>query len=1629
MAIFTRGRLILGTMGALAVGAAGVGVLYSTGGSPQSTRPLLARVNQTSSYYLTRHAQPWLACPAAANKCYRWKVQEAAGNLTDDMSGDAAVLTANGTPVYQTHTSIPDTTGFSGRRAIWSASGDASYFTAADNATGDVTTNDFSVKFWLYWSGVVGAGANGYIIEKYQSATRGWAIYINASKLTIIIYDATGLATGFVSNALPVNTWNYYVVNFDRDGNASALIDGVSTGATVNIAGRPGSLSLAQPIVLYRHPAAATFDLKNSALSELLIANGLTTTVEALVEYKAFKVPTATSVPGIVSTLTYTQSTTRKFQLPTEAGFGERLGMFAGSATNPQWPVGYEATRVNATRGNSLGLVFPTSPATVNTIGYAREFNSWSAGAGTVITANSLEGPDGSVLADTATYAAGTGYNYKVVVGGGNVLAGERWCGSLRAKSIGGAGILCLASSVGGGSYNTGNARTLTADWKTYYTCNPAAAVGDQKGIIIWCASAAADCTAIASSKACVIGLDESQYEANNVTSPCTSTTGNVSQTCNASYYSMTSTKFSTMPQSLERVEVVYGGSSVPMVSAPGATQTKWVWGNQSASLAEGVNTALSIKDQAGGVEYTAKYRGTAYATESRDYTSSWNMRDGLTNTNPRRYGGLSVARSGSSSTYTSFVQESRNVNAAIDAVTPQQQKDLNSSTIYVGCDASTGTPTNCSLGGVDTFEVWGRPAQDVKVADSTQVLLGDFSGAGFMQAQGSYARLNLPTGAVAATSEIFDFGEYSGSLYGRLNGTVLTPTGTPRYAGWSGLLARGQGRRGIRFNGTTDYIQAPDAVGNAIGNNAAYTWAAIVTTTGVAWKTIISTQAAPDLLGYSMMTNGTGVDCTTRLSAANTTTRSSGALAVGKHLVQCTGSIVAGAFVPHVYVDGVLNDGALAVVGAVTLPIANGGAFTLGRYYAGGPLYFDGQVHEVYTRPVLMDAATALAEYKQLTQQGTFLTNAANTSHYKLNETTLTNGVGVKDHTANGNHLTVVAGTPTPQYADMPWPAGSGTYKPAIEYNAAGNYHSGGAATGVPANAQPFSLCTWMRIYAIPAAAQQIITKGTANDYYDLYVLNASGFPRFRFNTNEGGLASTTTATNIADNNWHLICAKVTYTGGATYTPYISIDGGAFTYVAGSTTTGDPSGNAANIVLGQGLAATPVQLSDAMFIPNYELTDANVAAMVPPNAGSPLASLTYTRTDKACYETGNHPVDGIQVRCWNANQVPFAYESSLGSSMGNERFQWGIPSHDAVINKINKASEVMAAPDILVGLTAASNVVSAPDGATTAEKFTETAVDETHRWITSGLAPSWALNEYRTASVYLRKGAGTTWVTVSTYDGTSIFGGYVNVNLDTAAAGLTGSGDPVNTPYITSSVLGVGGGWIKVSVTSQCLRVAGCSQYLAWYTRDGNNVWNATSHHLGALTNYVYASGVQLRAEYPALNVYCPTTVAGSTTTCNASNLSVAAANLASWTRGQGQITWLGYSRNPTGVAWDLANGVNNNGRHYLLSQGSETYIYDNAGVLQNRWSLANAQINTVTGIVQSFDSTGVYYTDPAGIAQTAYGRTMQTGYNGPWPTYTTRSNGWVPGVGTDLYLGSDSASSNRINGVIVNVSIHSAK
>jgi hypothetical protein len=684
---------------------------------------------------------------------------------TQDVSGGGKHLTVvTGTPTAgSTDLPYPMGSGFQ-VRSFGTAEGDLNYFEAPSDFTADYGPNDFSISFW--YRHVRRITNSGFIITK--RTTTGYTVDVDSAteRLHFTLSEPGGTVSGVISDdAIPVGVWRYYTVNFDRDGNASAIIDNVQQTTVVDISSRQGSVSINAKMRLFRNQGVAGYDVEG-ALADLIIANGLTTLAEHQAAYRSFRVPDG---------VTYAQTTDDwKHPLKTVTETGERLAPVAAG----QWPPAYNNSK------SKHG--FPALNEWINVVGYSNQIDLWTA-SGATVAADSGEAPDGSVSADEVTFSANGQYVLKGVVGGGSISAGERWCARLRYRRISGT---CVGVNLRASSGTANTSFTDSAQWATLVQCDTQAAA--TKRAVVYATTHGS----------CKIELADAEYYQSDLpSSSCTNCTGNVNCVCNASYYSQDwSSSASFMPQNLERMEIRSAGVASPMVHTATQQRVMWRAGNY-AMLAEGQQPSFELWGQGGGIEALVKGMPLQIEDEYRRYTSGWNLRDGLTNTTPRIYASVSMSRDDGTVSWTDTYQPQildGRQNSGVEA----EQTDVNSTLFTVGCDHNGA---NCYDGLIESAQLYARPAQIIRTPDNNHLISADFSGPAWLQRGYVPDLCAFDFGVASSNRWCWNMAEYgapsatAGSIFDQVNGIELTMTGTPTFQINTGLLARGQGRKGLR--------------------------------------------------------------------------------------------------------------------------------------------------------------------------------------------------------------------------------------------------------------------------------------------------------------------------------------------------------------------------------------------------------------------------------------------------------------------------------------------------------------------------------------------------------------------------------------------------------------------------------------------------------------------------------------------------------------------------------------------------------------------------------------------------------------------------------------------------------------
>ena len=128
-------------------------------------------------------------------------------------------------------------------------------------------------------------------------------------------------------------------------------------------------------------------------------------------------------------------------------------------------------------------------------------------------------------------------------------------------------------------------------------------------------------------------------------------------------------------------------------------------------------------------------------------------------------------------------------------------------------------------------------------------------------------------------------------------------------------------------------------------------------------------------------------------------------------HVITCTATNTTQWDVT-LYIDGEVSSS--ASTNAATGTITNSVPIRIARAAQGVHRALDGIVMEARVHDAVTDAPTALARYIRAMSTGKYWNDGTPLVHYKFNEFTVTDGVGLRDHSGNAGHLTVVSPDPT---------------------------------------------------------------------------------------------------------------------------------------------------------------------------------------------------------------------------------------------------------------------------------------------------------------------------------------------------------------------------------------------------------------------------------------------------------------------------------------------------------------------------------------------------------------------------------------------------------------------------------------
>jgi streptogramin lyase len=185
-------------------------------------------------------------CTGGASLVGCWKFDENSGAVALDSSGQGNNGTLVNAPSW--------TTGRSASALQFSGS---SYVNVVDSPTLSIGSGDFTLAAWINRSGVPPPSCcSATIISKTTLGTAPgyWLGLLHANDGHVVfqlIRPDGGVLTGTSTTTVAAGTWHHVAVTFQRTGNATFFIDGVSAG-TVNISAYSGDISNSRPLRIGR---------------------------------------------------------------------------------------------------------------------------------------------------------------------------------------------------------------------------------------------------------------------------------------------------------------------------------------------------------------------------------------------------------------------------------------------------------------------------------------------------------------------------------------------------------------------------------------------------------------------------------------------------------------------------------------------------------------------------------------------------------------------------------------------------------------------------------------------------------------------------------------------------------------------------------------------------------------------------------------------------------------------------------------------------------------------------------------------------------------------------------------------------------------------------------------------------------------------------------------------------------------------------------------------------------------------------------------------------------------------------------------------------------------------------------
>lgn len=349
---------------------------------------------RSPSYFANAATGGWMTKPAAASKAWRWKCNEASGNISDDLSGDGVALVKTGTAYYRRWTPLLQSDGFT--RVGLELSGTDCYFAEGSNTPLDLTTETFGAAGWFFYKGTAG----GVILGKRTAAgLNGYQLMLEGStgRLYWNLCDGTSRGPFYVwaSGLLVPGTWNFFSTVVNRTTNlATGFLNGAQKDSA-DIAALTGSLTSATPFRV--GSTADPVAWYPGAFSELMFwKGGVMTLAEHQAIYgRAFQDPSRA--------LTYARTGGVSYEVASDAS-GVRVIRFSAN----QVPFAYASALVGGDNGAGLGL--PSHGAVTNLCLQSEDPTTTWTTSNLTAAKNQAEAPCGAQTAGKLTATADGGY-------------------------------------------------------------------------------------------------------------------------------------------------------------------------------------------------------------------------------------------------------------------------------------------------------------------------------------------------------------------------------------------------------------------------------------------------------------------------------------------------------------------------------------------------------------------------------------------------------------------------------------------------------------------------------------------------------------------------------------------------------------------------------------------------------------------------------------------------------------------------------------------------------------------------------------------------------------------------------------------------------------------------------------------------------------------------------------------------------------------------------------------------------------------------------------------------------------------------------------------------------------------